>query len=194
MTVPQRIRRYTPEEYYRLEHAAESKSDYYNGEIFAMAGGTERHSLICTNIGGETRSRLKNSPCRAYESNLRLKVAATGLRCYPDVSVYCQPLAVDLEDPYGQTYTNPTVLFEVLSKSTEAYHRNLKWEHYRRIPSLRAYVMVSQDAPHVEIYERQADGRWAFWEVDGLAAALSIPPLSIELPCSEIYVRVEFPA
>src|SRR5258708_7634138 len=110
MTVPQRIRRYTPEEYYRLEHDAESKSDYYNGEIFAMAGGTERHSLISSNFVREMGNRLKRSPCRVYESNLRLKVATTGLRCYPDVSIYCQPLEVDAEDPYGQTYTYPTVL------------------------------------------------------------------------------------
>jgi Uma2 family endonuclease len=192
MGLPQPVKRYTPQEYYALEHEAESKSDYYKGEIFAMAGGTARHSLICNNIGGEMRSRLKGKPCTVYESNLRLKVVATGLRSYPDVSVYCEPLQIDDEDPNGQTYTNPAVVFEVLSKSTEAYDRGFKSLNYRRLPSLRAYVIVSQDTPSVEIYERQPDGRWILGEAAGMDATLSIAPLSIDLPLTEIYDRVDF--
>src|SRR4051794_35245398 len=130
MTSPQPVKRFTPAEYYALEREADYKSDYYRGEIFAMAGGSAGHSLITANIGGEVRQRLKGKPCRAYESNLRLGVLATGLRCYPDLSIYCGPLQFDPEDKSGETATNPTLLFEVLSKSTEGYDRGAKAENY----------------------------------------------------------------
>src|SRR5689334_6778896 len=99
MGLPKPTKRYTVEEYYRLEWAATYKSDYYAGEIFAMAGGTVRHSLIATNIAGELRHRLKGKPCAAFESNLRLKVKPTGLRTYPDASVYCEPSATKRTRP-----------------------------------------------------------------------------------------------
>jgi Uma2 family endonuclease len=193
MAIPQPVRRYTPQEYYALERAAGYKSDYYQGELFAMAGGTARHSLISGNVVGEVRQRLKGTDCRAYESNLRLKVIATGLRCYPDAGVYCGPLQFDTEDTDGETVTNPTVLFEVLSKTTEAYDRGLKSDNYRQIETLAAYVLVSHHAPHVEIYERQPSGHWLLREAKGIAAALAIPALAIDLPLSEIYAGVEFP-
>ena len=192
MTQPQAVKRFTPQEYYRLEQDAVSRNEYYNGEIFAMAGGTATHSLICNNIGGEARARLKGGPCTIYESNLRLKLKATGLRTYPDVSIYWDPLETDEEDPYRETYTNPSVLFEVLSKSTEAYDRGAKPENYRKVKSLRAYALVSQYAPHVELYERQADGNWLFREFLGLDATVSIQSPRLDLPMAEIYARVQF--
>jgi Uma2 family endonuclease len=115
MGVPDPAKRYTSEEYYRLERAAAWKSDYYNGEIFAMAGGTTRQSLIVMNIGGELRQRLKGNPCAPYDSNQRLKINDAGLRVYPDVSLYCGPLEYDEEDANAETATNPVVLFEVRS-------------------------------------------------------------------------------
>jgi Uma2 family endonuclease len=187
------VKRFTPQEYYALEREAEYKSDYYQGEIFNMSGGTARHSLITANIAGEARQRLKGKPCRAYESNLRLVVLATGLRCYPDLSVYCNPLQFDPEDNSGETATNPTLLFEVLAKSTEGYDRGLKAENYRRIESLRAYVLVSQVKAHVEVFERQASGHWLLRDANGLEAVVSLPAIGIDLPLSEIYDGVEFP-
>jgi Uma2 family endonuclease len=192
MALPQPVKRYTPQEYYALERQAEYKSDYYKGEIFNMSGGTANHSLITANIAGEVRNRLKGKPCRAYESNLRLAILATGLRCYPDVSVYCGPLQFDPEDNTGETATNPTVLFEVLSKSTEGYDRGLKAENYRQIASLRAYVLVSQRGPHVEVFERQANGHWLLGDANGLDAVLTLPAIGIDLPLAEIYDGVEF--
>ncbi len=192
MTLAQPIKRYTPQEYYDLERAAEYKSDFYAGEIFAMAGGSVRHSLICTNLLREVGNRLKGTPCVAYESNLRLKNKVTGLRNYPDASVFCGPLEYDEEDPYTETVTNPTVLFEVLSRSTEAYDRGFKAEQYRRIPSLRAHVLVSQKEPHVEIFFRQPAGPWLFQEESGMTATLTIPAIGIELPLAEIYTGVDF--
>lgn len=192
MSLPRPIKRYTPQEYYELERTAEHKSDYYRGEIFAMAGGTPRHSLICSNIIRESGNRLKNTPCAVYESNLRLKNNVTGLRHYPDAAVYCGPLEYDEEDTKRHTVTNPTVVFEVLSPSTEAYDRGFKAMNYRQVESLKAYVLVAQDTAHVEIYLRQSDNSWLLREEDGLENSLAIPPLGIDLPLAEIHARVDF--
>jgi len=194
MGFPQQAKRYTPEEYYRLERDAAIKSDYYDGEIFAMAGGTTRHSLIVMNIGGELRQRLKGNPCAPYDSNQRLKITATGLRVYPDVSLYRGPMEYDEQDANAETATNPGILFEVLSPSTEVYDRSFKAENYRRISSLRAYVLVSQDTPHVEVYERQADDAWLLREENRLDDDVNLPGTGVTLPLAEIYDRVEFPA
>jgi Uma2 family endonuclease len=192
MGLAKEIKRYTPAEYYDLERKAEYKSDYYDGEIFAMAGGTKRHSLICTNIAGELRQRLKGKPCVPYESNLRLKVKETGLRTYPDVSVYCGEPEPDPEDVEKETMTNPTVLFEVLSPTTESYDRTVKRPHYRRVEALQMLVLVSQDKPYAEVYQREADGDWTFREAEGLNASLALTPLGVELPMAEIYYNVDF--
>lgn len=194
MSVPQPVKRYTPQEYYRMERAASYKSDYYKGEIFNMSGGTARHSLIIMNIGGELRIRLKGKPCTPYESNLRLKIKSTGLRTYPDVGVYCGPLEFDPEDDGIETVTNPTAVFEVLSKSTEGYDRGFKAENYRKIETLHSYVFVSQNSPHVEIAERQGNGTWSLREANGLEAVLTIPSIGVDLPLAEIYDRIEFGA
>jgi Uma2 family endonuclease len=194
MGIPQPVKRYTPQEYYALERDATYKSDYYDGEIFAMAGGTTRHSIISVNVAGELRQRLKGIPCAPYESNQRLKVKATGFRCYPDVSIYCGELQYDAEDPQSEPATNPIVLFEVLSKSTEGYDRGFKAENYRLIPTLRAYIFISQDSPHVEVVERQPDGGWLLHETRGLDATLVIPGLDVQLPMAEIYDRIKFSA
>jgi Uma2 family endonuclease len=192
MTQPQPVQRFTPEEYYRLERDASYKSDYYDGEIFAMAGGTSRHSVIAVNIAGELRQQLKGKPCAPYESNQRLMVKATGLRVYPDVSVYCGPLEYDERDPGSETATNPTLLFEILSRTTEAYDRGFKAENYRRIATLRGYVLVSQQSPHVEIYERQNDDSWIFREEKELGAAIQLSAIGVSLAMREIYDRIEF--
>src|SRR5215203_608755 len=107
--------RYTPQEYYALEREAPYKSEFYNGEIFAMSGGTWQHSRITANVVTALNRRLTQSPCSTFDANLRLKVKATGLRTYPDCSVYCDELELDPEDPEDTTATNPTVLVEVLS-------------------------------------------------------------------------------
>jgi Uma2 family endonuclease len=157
-----------------------------------MAGGTARHSLISSNINREVGNRLKGTPCKTYESNLRLKAVATGLRTYPDVSVYCGSLERDPEDSDGETYTNPSALFEVLSPSTEGYDRGLKAASYRQIETLKAYVLVAPGQPHVEIYQRQVDGSWLLREARGLEATLEISALDIQIPLADIYDGVEF--
>ncbi|MDB5319730.1 MAG: hypothetical protein JWN40_1361 [Phycisphaerales bacterium] len=193
MSLPPR-KRCTPQEYYALEREAAYKSDFYDGNIFAMAGGTAQHSRIVTNILGELNTRLKGKPCAPYESNLRVKIRATGLRTYPDASVYCDPIEFDPEDSEETTAVNPTVVVEVLSPTTEAYDRGFKADNYRRIESLKAYVLVSQTSPHVEVYERQAEGTWLLREAKGLEAQVRIPSIDVVLPLADVYDRVEFAA
>jgi Uma2 family endonuclease len=188
------VQRFTPEEYYRLERAADYKSDYYRGEIFAMSGGTIRHSMITANLVRDVGQKLLGKPCTVFEANMRLKIKPTGLRTYPDASVYCDAPERDDEDSFAETLVNPTVIFEVLSKSTEAYDRGLKAENYRQIESLRAYVLVSQNAPHVEAYEREPGGPWVLKEARGLESSLKIAALAIELPLAGVYYRVDFDA
>jgi len=192
MGLPQQVKRFTPQEYFDLERKATYRSDYYRGEIFAMAGGSVRHSLIAGNIVGELHRRLKGTPCAVFESNLRVTIKTTGLRTYPDAAVLCGKPERDLEDKSGETVTNPTVLFEVLSPTTEAYDRGLKAANYRQIESLRAYVLVSQEAANVEWFERQADSSWVLRESRGLDGVLAIAAISLKLPVAEIYDRIDF--
>jgi Uma2 family endonuclease len=153
----------------------------------AKGGGSKAANLL-----RELGNRLKGKPCSAYESNLRLKVEASGLRSYPDAGVYCGKLEFDVDDPQGQTALNPTVLFEVLSPSTEAYDRGKKAENYRKIPSLMAYVLIAQDRAKVEVYERVGDGFWRLSEAGGLEGTIALECLEITLSLGEIYDRVEF--
>ena len=194
MGLPQPVKRYTPEEYYRLERDAAYRSDYYDGEIFAMAGGTSRHALIGANVIREVGVRLKGTPCAVYNSDQRLKIKATGLRVYPDASVYCGPLEYDDQDAELETATNPTIVFEVLSASTEAYDRGFKAENYRQVGSLRAYVLIAQDTPHIEVHERQDDNSWLMREENRLDAAVKLPGISVTLPLAEVYDRIAFAA
>lgn len=183
---------YTAEEYYCRERAAAYKSEYVNGEILAMAGGSSRHSLIKSNLMRELGNRLKGKPCAPYDSDQRLRVKETGLRTYPDAAVYCGEMIYDLEDSQRETATNPTVVFEVLSDSTEAYDRGAKSAHYRRIEGLKAYVMISQNTPMVEMLHLVPGQGWQIVEATGLDAVLRIPCLEIELSLVEIYDRLKW--
>jgi Uma2 family endonuclease len=186
--------RYTPQEYYALEREAAYRSEYFDGEIFAMAGGTDEHSAIIGNILIAVGSRIRGTPCVIRESNLRLKVQATGLRTYPDAAVYCGEAQFDADDPDRQTRLNPTAIFEVLSKTTEADDRGFKFHNYRLIESLKAYVLVSQWEARVEVYQPQADGSSVWREASGMDASVVIPGLGVSLPLAEVYERVSFPA
>ena len=204
MGLAKEIKRYTPAEYYELERKAEYKSDYYDGEIFpcgelradgtplAMAGGSVRHSLICVNLSRELSTRLKGRPCIVLESNVRVKVQSTGLRTYPDVGVYCGQREYDPDDSSGQTLTNPTVLFEVLSPTTESYDRTVKGSHFRRMDSLKALVLVAQDKAYVEVYQRLPNGEWSFHEFQGMDEVVRLPDIGTELPMSDVYLNVDF--
>ncbi len=192
MSHVQQVRRCTPDEYYRLEAEADHRSEFYDGEISAMAGGSARHGQICANIVGHLGNKLAGTSCVPFGSDLKLRVKATGLRTYPDVSVYCGKRELDPDDPARQTYVNPTVLVEVLSPSTEQYDRGTKSVHYRRIETLQIILLVSQDEARVETHVRQRDGSWSLREYGGMDQALPLEAISAELPLTAIYQGVDF--
>ena len=188
MAQPQPVKFITPEEYLRIERAAEFKSEYFAGEMFAMAGGSAKHSLLKANLVGELRSHLKGRVCTVYDSDLRVLISATGLFVYPDATVICDPL----ETFDGDNATNPTLLVEVLSDSTENYDRTTKFDHYRKIPSLKEVLFVSQQQPIVERFSRADDGGWILTDARGLDATIELSSIGVSLPLAEIYDKVEF--
>lgn len=188
-TLPQRT--YSPQEYLEIDRAADTRNEYFRGEIFAMSGGSSRHSLIAANILGELRSALRDKPCTVFTGDLRIGVSASGLYTYPDVSVACGELQFD--DKRRDTLLNPVVLVEVLSETTEAYDRGKKFQHYQKLTSLREYLVVGQDAPIVELFSRNDDGTWKLTTINELGGSLIIPAIGVTLPLSEVYAKVEFP-
>ncbi len=181
---------YTPEQYLALERQASYKSECVNGGIFAMAGASREHNQIAFNIVGELHGQLKNRPCLAYVSDMRVKVSATGLYTYPDVAALCgEP---QFEDEQMDTLLNPSVIIEILSPSTEAYDRGDKFAHYRRLPSLMEYVLIAQDKVRVEHYIRQ-DKSWVLTELDRLDDRLGLVSIQCEIPLRDIYTKVDLP-
>lgn len=182
----------SPEEYLAEERLASFRSQYVNGEVFAMAGASAMHGLIAANLVRDLGTQLKGRDCRVFSADLRVKVSATGLYTYPDVIVACGTLNFD--DAQQDTLLNPIVLVEVLSESTKDYDRGGKFEHYRSLASLQEYLLVAQDRPHVEHFLRQADGRWLFEETNRLDDSLALPSIGCALALREIYDKVAWPA
>ena len=183
--------RFTPEEYLALERKAERKSEYFNGEIFAMSGASPQHVLIVTNVVAELRGQLKTRPCTVYSTDLRLKVSAAGLHTYPDVIVVCGEPQFD--DDHKDTLLNPTLIVEVLSESTKDYDRGGKFEQYRMIESFVEYVLIAQDKRHVEHFVRQAGNRWLLSETNRLEDTIELTSIACNLMLTEVYDKVELP-
>ena len=184
------IRRVTPEEYLAFERQAQRKSEFYNGEIFAMAGASRKHNLIVTNLARELSQQLKDKPCEVYSSEMRTRIP-NGPYVYPDVVVVCSE--PQFEDEGLDTLTNPLVVIEVLSESTADFDRGTKFHHYRQIASLGDYIVVDQAEPHIERFSRGPGGVWQLEDVTGLSAVLTVESLGCSLPLSEIYLKVTFP-
>jgi Uma2 family endonuclease len=176
--------RYTFAEYVRLEEFSNVKHEYLAGEIYAMAGGTPDHAALAMNLGAALVGRLGERPCRVFSSDLRVRVLATGLASYPDVSVVCGPLERDPED--RNTVTNPLLVCEVLSDSTEDYDRGEKLDHFKRIVSLQECVLVSHRVPQVSVWRRGVDGAWS-QEVAGAGGIARLESVGSEIPVDEIY-------
>lgn len=182
----------TPKEYLALERKAEIKSEYYRGETFAMAGASYHHTLVKDNLAGEARQQLKQGPCQMLTSDMRVKVESVGLYTYPDLVVASEK--PKFEDDTVDTILNPTVLIEVLSKSTENYDRGAKFGMYRQIPSLQEFVLVAQDKPLVERYVRQPEDGWLLTEVRDREGSFGFASVPVSIPMTDIYRGVEFPA
>ncbi|MGH2545026.1 MAG: Uma2 family endonuclease [Ardenticatenaceae bacterium] len=182
--------RYTPEEYLALERKAEYKSEYLHGLIFAMAGASRRHNLVAGNLFREISLQLRGRSCEAYIADMRVKVSATGLYTYPDVAALCGEPRFD--DTHMDTLVNPAIIVEVLSDSTEAYDRGEKFAHYRRLVSLKDYVLIAQERVRVEHYVRQAD-QWVLSEISEPSDLLHLASLGCDVAVSDIYDKVDFP-
>lgn len=182
---------YTLEEYFELELAAEEKYEFWNGEVFCMSGASLAHNQIAINIGGEARAQLRERGCRVFPSDLRVKVPAYPPYRYPDLTALCgQP---EIERVGGlDVLTNPALIVEVLSSSTEAFDRGDKFTYYKSIASFSEYLLVAQHRPHVSQFVRQENGVWSFMEFNDLAESVRCASVPCVLALNEIYRDVVF--
>jgi len=176
----------TPEQYLEIERKAEVKSEYYNGEMFAMSGASRQHGRISFQLTGLLQQHLRGRPCEGYTANMRV-LTPGGLYTYPDLTVACNQPAFAEADV--DTLTNPTLLLEILSPSTEGYDLGEKAEMYRKIPSLRELVFVAQDRFHVQVQRRESD-HWTLLEADGLDACIDLISIGYSLRLAELYETV----
>ncbi len=174
-------------DYFALERSEYRRYEYLAGEVFAMAGDSERHALISMNTGAALVNATRQRPCRVYGPDMKLYIARYDHFCYPDAMLLCEA-GVRHEDYVEQ----PVLIVEVLSPSTEAYERGLKFEHYRATDALRHYLLLDQDRMHAELYTRR-DDTWLRTEARGEAGVLRLDALGIELALAELYRQVEFP-
>ena len=182
--------RLTPEEYLAFERASEAKHEFYDGQVFAMAGTSLNHARISKNIVKSVDSQSTSTGCEAFSGDIRVKVSARGFYTYPDIVTVCG--TPELEDSVLDTLLNPKVIFEVLSPSTESYDRGRKFALYQGLDTLTDYVLVSQDTCRVEHYEREDAGHWRLAVHDSIDQSLQVRSVGCEIPLREIYDRVEF--
>ncbi len=188
MTLPQPKQFITPEEYLAIERSAEYKSEYFNGEMFAMAGASKEHNLIVANIIRVFGNQLLESDCNVYPSDMRIKVASIGKYTYADVSVGCGD--EQFEDDESDTLLTPVVIIEILSDSTEAYDRGKKFKFYQTIPSLKEYILVSQTPYRIEQYIRQNERIWTYTEYHDADDIAQLNTIKCELRLRDVYVKV----
>ena len=180
----------TEEQYLEIERKAERKSEFHDGEMFAMAGAGAAHNQLVWNVIAHLGRQLGSGPYRGCPSDMRVRVSATGLYTYPDIVVVCgKP---QFPDGHTDTLLNPTLIVEVLSPSTEAYDRGRKFEHYRSLPSLRQYLLVASERVETELRTRQPDGQWLLSFASKGEDVIDLESVGAHLLVSEIYSGVEF--
>lgn len=179
---------YTAAEYLAAEQAAEEKHVLWDGEVFAMAGASKTHNRLVAAVLGELRNQLLRGPCAPYASDQRIGFPSRARYVYPDASVVCTPVLTDPLD--AETITNPTLLVEVLSDTTEAFDRGNKFVGYRELASLTDYLLVSQHAVRVEHYTRAPDGGWTL-RTYVAGSRVPIVSLEIELAVDALYAGIE---
>jgi Uma2 family endonuclease len=187
--VPQ-SQRLSEAEFLEFERTSETKHSYFNGEIYAMVGASREHNLIAGSVYATLYNQTVDRDCEIYQSDMRLKVKATGLYTYPDISVICgkPELTTDALD----TIVNPQVIIEVLSPSTERDDRTWKFAHYRQIESMQEYLLISQETPRVEYYRRQEDDTWLLTDIKGLDALVKLVSIDCTLKLADIYRKIDF--
>ncbi len=180
---------YTPEEYLALEETAEYKSEYCNGEIFAMAGGSTNHHRIVVNVSAALHAAFRDTPCEVFASDVRL-LTPSGLYTYPDVMVVCGK--IEFAEGRNDTITNPVLIVEVWSESTKAYDRGDKFDLYRALTTLRDYVMIDQKTAHIEYFRRLEDRIWLLTDYRQMEGILKLDSIAVEIPMAEIYSKVDW--
>ena len=181
---------YTPEEYLELEREADYKSEYYRGEIFAMAGAGHNHNRIVENLSIEIGSFFRGKSCRTYSSDQRIHIPVNGLYTYPDLIIVCGKN--EYLDDKKDTILNPTVLVEVLSESTEAYDRGEKFYFYRSIPTLKEYVLINSRAVAAEVFRKSDDGIWMLAsEAYAIDKNIELASVGLTLALQDLYAQTE---
>ena len=178
----------TAEQYLEIERKAETKSEFYKGEMFAMAGARSAHNDLVWSLIA-LLSRQLRPPCRGYPSDMRVLINDTDLYTYPDVVVVCGERK--FLDDTRDTLLNPGLVIEVLSRSTEAYDRGKKFEHYASIPSFNTYVLVASDRVHVDVYVRQPDNKWLRSSASSIEETLALSSIGCQLPLVELYANID---
>jgi len=185
------VTKVTEEQYLAIDRAAEFRSEFLDGEIIAMSGGSPRHSKLQINLALEVETALRGTPCQAFSSDLRVRVSPR-MYTYPDLTVVCgEPLVADDRQ---DILLNPKVIFEVLSPSTEYYDRGVKFRRYREIKSLTDYILVDQDQARIEQFTRGEAHTWTFRDYQDASEILLIESIGVSLPIARIYERIEFPS
>ncbi len=180
----------TAEEYLTEERAALDKHEYYEGEVFAMSGASLKHNVIFSNLFTDIGSKLKGKGCRPYGSDLRIHIPKNTLYTYPDISIICGE--ADLTDKEFDTATNPSVIIELLSKSTRNYDKGEKFTLYRDIDSLKEYVLVDTEKIYVEKHIRNADGSWQLTDYRSLENSFTIESIQITILLMNVYEGISF--
>ena len=176
----------TEEQYLTIERAAEFRSEFLNGEMFAMSGGSMNHVRLQQNLSGELYAALRGSPCEAFGSDFRIRVSSR-MYTYPDISVVCGEPQVTGDD----NLLNPVAIFEALSPSTEKHDRGLKFQHYRTIDSLRDYILVHQDEIRIEQYTHRPDRTWTLRDYQTPEEHLEVGSIGVSIPLERIYHRIK---
>lgn len=185
-----REKTYTAKEYLALEETATEKSEFYNGVIYAMAGGSFNHDMISGNTYAALHAFARTGSCTAFTSNMKLKIEAHNLYHYPDAMLICG--TPKFEKNRKDVVLNPLILVEVLSKSTESYDRGKKFEYYRSLPTFQEYLLIDQERVYVEHYHRLHIGRWEYAILTELAETIKLQSVILEIPVRLLYEQVDW--
>ncbi len=185
------FRSFSLAQYLAIENDSSEKHEFYEGEISAMAGATVAHNTISVNILAHLHTQLRGKDCRPFNSDQRIKVESAGFYTYPDVSVICGQVQIAKDDPLSAT--NPRVILEVLSPSTDYFDKRRKLKLYLQLDSLHEYVIVTQDWPYVQKFIRNDDGTWTMSVIEGLDTALDLKSIDCQLQMADVYDGVTFP-
>jgi Uma2 family endonuclease len=180
---------YSKEEYLEMEALADCKSEFYAGEIFAMAGGSPKHSMICFNLYRTVGNAIADKDCIGFESNMKLELAEADAYVYPDMMIVCGE--VKLAENTSDVITNPVLIVEVLSPATESFDRGKKFEYYRMLTSLKEYVLVSQEEAMTESFCKQDENTWLYTAAKGLDKSLVLKSLDYEIALKDIYHKIQ---